>query len=136
MAEKGWLDNFNRGVPDKYPILFCGWPDETHGIDHESYMAECITAIEDLCPGQDAPVFKTFQEWKIWKREQDPDRDTLGFSWHPCDICGALAGYRYAVTAYKDLEGLPRGDYLTLEVCGDCLCYIANGDLPCRLEDQ
>lgn len=131
-----WVEQFNRGVPDKYPVLLSGWPDEAHCIDHETYMAECITAIEDLCPGQDAPVFRLFQEWKRWKREQEPDRDCLGFSCHPCDICGALAGDRHAVTAYRDLPSLQNGDYLTLEVCADCLCYIANGDLPCHLDKE
>ena len=102
MTEKEWLDNFNRGVPDKYSILVCGWPDEAHGIDHAAYLAACQAALDIVEDGKDAPVFLKFKEWKEQELEKNEDRDTLGFSWHPCDICGALAGDREAVTAYKD----------------------------------
>jgi hypothetical protein len=52
--------------------------------------------------------------------------DEGGFSMHDCESCGSdLAGDRYAV------HGIDANrDLVHLDVCCDCLFYLANGDLP------
>ena len=56
--------------------------------------------------------------------------DEGGFSRSSCDTCGScLGGQRYAGHAYITLDD--GRDVLThLDVCTDCLQYIANGELP------
>jgi len=135
MKTSEWLKKFNKGVPGGFPVLMCGWPDAEHGITHSAYVDNCIKVLEDLDEGQDAPVLGSYKEWVERQREDNEERDNLGFSWQDCEICGSPAGERYAATAFP----LPRyddTDYVPLEVCGDCLCYIANGDVPCDLEDD
>jgi hypothetical protein len=62
--------------------------------------------------------------------ENDEICDEGGFSWSSCDTCGSvLGGMRYAGHAWIAVEGKP-DELIHLEVCTDCLCYIANGDLP------
>jgi hypothetical protein len=135
MKAREWVAQFERNTPSKYPVLHCGWPDIEHGITHDAYIASCIAALEDVYENEDAPAFSSFKEWVERMREENEDRDNLGFSWQDCDLCGALAGHRYAVTGYP--ESFPDcDDYIALEVCGDCLCYIANGDVPCDLEEE
>lgn len=53
----------------------------------------------------------------------------IGFTWAPCELCGALPGERYAVTALPSNPAKNR-DYVPFEVCGDCLNYVANGEEP------
>jgi len=129
MKASEWLKKFESGVPDKFPELVCGWPDAEHGITHSAYVVNCIEVLEDLEEGQDAPVLGSYKEWVERQREDNPERDDLGFSNLPCEICGALAGDRYAVTAFPSPIG-DGTDYIPLEVCDCCLLYIANGDLP------
>jgi len=58
------------------------------------------------------------------------------FSWQACDICGShLGGDRYS--AHAILKTQVNGDCETgdgeivhLEVCVDCVMYMANGDVP------
>lgn len=48
------------------------------------------------------------------------------FSRQPCDSCGTkYAGNRYAAHGFDEHGGI-----IHLDVCADCLCYFANGDLP------
>lgn len=50
------------------------------------------------------------------------------FSWTSCDVCDSgLAGDRFAAHA-RDAEG----NIIHLEICVDCLQYIANGEEPGR----
>lgn len=52
--------------------------------------------------------------------------DEGGFSWQSCGCCGShLGGNRYAAHGFNSA-----GELVHLEVCEDCLCYIANGDEP------
>lgn len=54
------------------------------------------------------------------------DEDEGGFSWSSCASCGStLGGNRYS--AHGIVEG---GRLIHLEVCEDCLCFLANGDEP------
>jgi hypothetical protein len=55
--------------------------------------------------------------------EQD---DEGFFSWSSCDCCGSsLGGTRYAAHG-RDKDG----NLVHLDVCSDCLMYLANGDEP------
>lgn len=58
------------------------------------------------------------------------DGEDLGFSWSSCDTCGSnLGGNRHLVHREWD------GEWDTMSSCGDCLLYVANGDLPVHLDD-
>ena len=127
MKVKDWLAAVESNpILENFPNLVCGWPDEDHGIHWEAYREACIQRIDDLTQGSDVPEFKTYTNWRRDMRDADPERDSLGFSWQVCDLCGALPGERYTATAF-DTE---MSEYCGLSVCLDCLCYIANGDLP------
>lgn len=64
--------------------------------------------------------------------------DEGSFSWSNCDTCWSrLGGNRYAAHALIPLDKpkdpsrpLMGAEVLHLEVCTDCLIFIANGDLP------
>lgn len=133
MKVKDWLDRvINNPLRENYPNLICGWPDKEHGICHSDYITEALTKIEDLDEDEDIPPFPSFKEWVEDERDKNQERDNLGFSWGCCDLCGAAPGNRYAVTAFdSDLK-----DYVGLSVCEDCLCYIANGDIPEWVEED
>jgi hypothetical protein len=125
-------DTVARNTPKDFPNLVTGWPDEERGITHDKYIGEMRDRCDDLLnatpDGQDvAPItLESFRDWKDRVREDECDP---GFSWQDCDLCGALPGNRYPVTALPD-EPSENHDYVALEVCQDCLCYIANGDEP------
>ena len=52
--------------------------------------------------------------------------DEGSFSWSACDCCGSsLGGDRHAAHGCLD-----DGTILHMEVCVDCLAYLANGDEP------
>ena len=58
--------------------------------------------------------------------EECPEFDEGSFSWSTCDCCGShLGGDRFAAHG-RDIDG----NILHLDVCVDCLMYIANGDEP------
>lgn len=59
--------------------------------------------------------------------DQCPEGEDEGhFSWESCEVCGAgLGGTRYAAHAC-DAEG----NVVHLEICVDCLAYLANGEEP------
>ncbi len=134
MKVKDWLDTIERNTPEG-DHLSCGWPDEEHGITHNAYVEAAMRELEDLNDGADIPQFPTFENWKKTQRDEDEDRDNLGFSSLRCDLCGGLAGDRHAVTALPD-NPAENHDYVALSVCGDCLCFIANGDVPDLLEED
>ena len=59
--------------------------------------------------------------------DEDGARDEGSFSWSSCDTCGSsLGGDRFAGHA---LVG-PGKNIVHLDVCCDCLMFIANGDEP------
>lgn len=62
--------------------------------------------------------------------DRDEACDEGLFSWHACDCCGStLGGNRYAAHGLHS-DGPLKGKLCHLEVCADCLVYIANGDEP------
>lgn len=51
------------------------------------------------------------------------------FSWHACDCCGSdLGGDRHPAHGIAKIND--RETLVHLDVCTDCLCYLANGDEP------
>jgi len=133
MKVKDWLDTIERNTSERFPHLVCGWPDEEHGITHNAYVEAAMVELEDLEDGEDVQPWPSFEQWKTERRSVDEYRDELGFSWDDCDLCGGLAGDRHAVTALPD-NPAENHDYVALSVCGDCLYFIANGDVPDFLE--
>lgn len=61
-----------------------------------------------------------------WENNEISDEGS--FSWDACDLCGShLGGNRYSAHAVTDDASQ---DDIHLEICQDCLLYMANGDLP------
>lgn len=63
----------------------------------------------------------------------DPEVGDEGhFSWRDCDACGSgLGGDRHAAHGLIALKPRARRTHLIhLDVCTDCLVFVANGDLP------
>ena len=57
--------------------------------------------------------------------------DDAFFSYNPCDICGSvLGGDRYAAHCLID------GELCHLNACIDCICYMANGELPTEWRER
>ena len=49
------------------------------------------------------------------------------FSWQGCDLCGSTLGGNFEPWHAIDKNGdVMHGD----RACVDCICYLANGDLP------
>lgn len=133
MKVKDWLDTIERNTPEGFTHLACGWPDEEHGITWDNYINELICRLERWGEGEPEPYLPPFEAWKDMRRDEDQDRDNLGFSWNDCELCGSAPGDRHAVTALPD-NPAENHDYVALSVCGDCLCFVANGDVPDFLE--
>lgn len=122
-----FVDAVRASTPQGYSLV-CGWPDQENGITWNDYIQHCLTLIDELDDGQDVGTFPSYSKWKEERRGNDED---LGFSCCPCQLCGALPGNRYAVTAIPaDPANAAPDDYYAFHVCGDCLQYVANGELP------
>lgn len=65
----------------------------------------------------------------VRRHTPESEDESLGFTWSCCELCGAMPGERYAVTALPPNPAENR-DYVSFEVCGDCLNYVANGEEP------
>ena len=104
--------------------------------DQREYVAAVEAGCEGLdfispgvCPGCDVCRsdygFDTLADlaaaWEKGEIAEDPH-----FSWRPCECCGsALGGDRY------DAHGVDsEGEIVHFSICVDCLCYLANGDIP------
>lgn len=125
--QQAFVDAVAESTPEGYTLV-CGWPDEENGLTWEDYIQSCLTLIDELDDGQDVGTFPSYSKWKEERRGNDSG---LGFSHGDCALCGALPGERYAVTAIPlNPANSGRYDYYALQVCGDCLQYVANGELP------
>ena len=131
MKTKDWIKNFERNVPEGFPIVVMGWPDAEYGIYHKNYIDYCSDTVNDTPCGESVSPLPTFEEWKQKERSRVPD--DLGFSIDCCDTCGALPGIRYAATAMPSDHA--DKDYVPLSVCEDCVQYITNGETPIDCED-
>lgn len=122
---KAWLERFEANVPKRYPNLVCGWPHEEYGRGWDDYISWCKEQLDEVEEGEDVQPFPTLRDWQDALFD-DEDECNLGFSHETCDMCCALPGNRYAATAFND----DHSDYIPMCVCGDCLQYIANGEIP------
>lgn len=51
-----------------------------------------------------------------------------GFSHSGCDICrDSLGNNVYSCIGYNDATAITKGQYVDIDVCGDCLCTYHNG---------
>lgn len=130
-----FIERFERGTKGlqalsvgSYPHVIC---DRCKGTKLESAdddpCEECNgTGLTCECPDCEGNV--TFYE-------NDPLQpiDEGSFSWRECETCSShLGGDRHRAHALMsdtpdNLQGKP---LIHLDVCVDCLFYIANGDLP------
>lgn len=130
--DRAYIAAVEANTPKDFPNLVCGWPDDEYGdLAHGEYLEACCAIVDAIPDGEDVGTitFPMFKTWRRVVRERDEERGNLGFLHEECDVCGALPGHRYAATALP-ADPATNPDYLALSVCQDCLCYIANGDLP------
>jgi hypothetical protein len=89
----------------------------TKGIDHIS---------PGICPGCETCQ----QQWGLSEAELEAGMgagsviDEPHMSGSICETCGDVAGDRHAA------HGFVGARLLHLDICPDCLCYFANGDIP------
>ena len=103
--------------------LVCGWPAEEYNLGWDDYISWCHEQLDEVEEGDDVQPFPTYI---AWRDERMPEDENLGFSWDECELCGAQAGDRYAASAINT----EKNDCVIYDVCGSCLQYIANGELP------
>ena len=100
--------------------------DYTETVDRNLEGIEGLSA--GACPGCD--------ECPDCDNPDDPGDDWYdladegGFSWSSCDSCGSnLGGDRHSAHGfYKDAGG--QRQPIHLDICCDCLMFLANGDEP------
>ena len=102
--------------------LVTGWPADEYNLGWNDYISWCHDQLDEVEEGTDVQPFPPYE---AWRDERMPDGDE-GFTWMCCELCGGKAGNRYAVSAVRHEPY----DYIPYSVCGNCLQYIANGDLP------
>lgn len=132
MKASEWVDSLR--VSEDYPVLLIGWPAEERGLGKSDWESYCDDLAEE-CAEEGVPFMPL--DYESWYEKQIAERgeedETTEFSWQQCDLCNAQAGSRHHATAFhKDFPA--NTDYIALEVCDDCLCYIANGDVPNECE--
>jgi hypothetical protein len=70
--------------------------------------------------------FRILLEWGPEPESARESADEGSFAWSDCDTCGSsLGGDRYPSHWIDD-----KGRIRHMESCGDCLGYIANGEVP------
>ena len=80
----------------------------------------CEVCRDQFAPGE---TMERFQQ--LWSDGFVCDEG--GFSWQPCGICGSsLGGQRYSWHYIDENGEICHED----DACEDCVCYLANGDLP------
>ena len=97
-------------------------------------MSEYVDAVNRGLEGCEAISVGFCDGCPDCPEEQDEGTgDEGGFSWTSCDCCGSsLGGDRFAAHfLMPDEHGKAAGQPIQhMEVCVDCLCYLANGDEP------
>lgn len=128
MKVNDWIESLR--IPEDYPQITIGWPDAERGLS-ESYWQDYCDALAEDAAEEGIPYLPlTYEEWREREiAERGEEDEYTEFSWQNCDLCGARAGSRHHATAFhKDFQA--HEDYIALEVCGDCICFFANGDVP------
>ena len=135
MKASEWIASLR--IPEDYPIITTGWPDAERGLSESYWQDYCDDQAED-CAEEGIPYLPlSYGEWREREIEARGEEDeTDEFSWQDCDLChSGLGGARHHATAFHEGFKSPQ-DYIALEICSDCLCYIANGDVPNECEED
>ena len=96
------------------------------GLPGSGYISPGFTSICQECLDQHDICCKHKYDAMVENGEWIDD--SLGFSNERYDLCDSLPGDRYP--AHFFVDGNPDNEIIHLEVCQDCLCYLANGDEP------
>jgi len=134
MTPQEWIDSLR--VSDEYPHLMIGWPDAERWLSESYWQDYCDGQAEDAAEEGTPYMPLSYEDWREREiAERGEEDEQTEFSWQSCDLCGALAGSRHHATAFH--TDFPENqDYIALEVCDDCVCWIANGDVPNECEED
>lgn len=115
-----------------------------HGVEYFSTGAMCgcdECGLGEFNRADNGTITRTVDDDETGEEREEPVSDDEvehavsccdegGFSWSACDSCGShLGGDRYpAHGVIKINDG--REIITHFDICVDCLCYHANGDLP------
>ena len=70
-----------------------------------------------------------YQDDSLSDDDWSDSANEAGFSWSQCDGCGStLGGSRHPAHGWTEING--REILVHLDICTDCLMYLANGDEP------
>ena len=106
-------------------------------------VARQLAGLDFVSPGL-AAICETCREAHGYFRGDAPEDDARAFAAAElidegsvgrgaCDACGSmLGGNRYAAHGFTAAG--PRGELVHLDICEDCLFYLANGDEPSTWE--
>ena len=120
-----WYESFSteaENLAKQGYNLVPGWPADEYNLSWDDYRNWCHDQLDKMDDGDNAPQM---QPYIAWRDARMPDGDE-GFSWMCCELCGGKPGNRYAVSAVRQEPY----DYTPYSVCGDCMQFVANGDLP------
>ena len=126
------VDDCLKGIECASPGISAVCPECQSAWRHNFILTESISDLGD-CSLQELLECTDDNEttledalFLLWFRHCEPE-DEGSFSWSQCDACGSsLGGDRYA--AHGFLKGTR--EIIHLDVCVDCLLYLANGDEP------
>lgn len=113
-------------------------------------MSRFTESVEDSWSGitfRSAGACPGCRECRLSREATEEERqlaDEGSFSWSPCESCGShLGGDRYPAHGIGEVRRDARGRFLPcsghlfhLEVCADCLAYLANGEEPQESEES
>ena len=93
----------------------------------DTYLRGIEHVSPGTCPGCEACGLEDVDSMDAPEYEQAGEPS---FSWSPCECCGShLGGDRHPA------HGFYQGEIIHLDVCVDCLFYLAYGDEPETSED-
>jgi hypothetical protein len=135
--QEAWMARVAYNTPEGYWVSL-GWPREEHyravmghwkchecGHEYSEKVTGRGTFTEDDFIEESCEECSSLNTHLNIVDDEEFDGD-LGFSWGSCDLCGChLGGDRYEACLIHNDK-----DTLTLEICGDCLQYVANSETP------
>lgn len=95
----------------------------TEAVQH--YLSGLETVSPTECPGCEA-CYGWCNTPEEPTEEQRAVAEEPSFSCQPCDACGSSPGDRHPAHGIDQASG----DVLHLDICIDCVLYLANGDEP------
>lgn len=126
-AARNFLARFRRGTKGINALSVGFYPmDPCEGCNGGGVDADGDTCYD--CDG----TGRTCKCPQCPTRASDDEGDEGSFSWSDCDTCGShLGGDRHAAHGLVSPKKYARRtELIHLDVCTDCLFFIANGDLP------